>query len=702
MPAKIDLNLSLPDGDVTARRNYPLAQERRDPSDPARQADEREWVAAELPDAIRQLYARAGLALADPREDLDRIKRAVRALVDQFPESMRGYFEDAGPLQIVEDSAKELHERAKEIDRQGGLLDAVLDAIGLDTPQLRGNVADADVPAAVKRVVDSTEGNPSGQVVSSLLAVYGLPQNLDDNVFLHLMAAREKERAADRRRGQLDVLEALDVDASQLPEEADLADWGARSQRAWFEEARRPLEAELSLTQSYLAMLADKLEVGGPTQLEKLRAGELSPADLGDLVGAADDKIVELGTLLPTSARLRDAANRLLEFFELPLATPDEKLAERVIKASTEAIRDDVKDLTDRADQNMADLSIVLGQLGRIAEAYAILSPLEASALREGRVRGGVLKSVAGEVGRAMIDRYAEQGIMRSLAAEVAALAGGSGDARQAVSDGSLAPQELANRLREYKAALRKGTPGAERDVYRRLLDDIAAKLGTVEGVAVRDTLLPGAVGDLVNALEGQYEVVGTIREVLSELRGGLGCADVELPGLIRQTVLSSRYPAGAALKLRGQKSPVTVQEVSARVDETNPLDVLERSGFRRSIRLEQVEQVLALPGNHHVPSDFDATRLRLLAEEKTRQEQEEEPASAPLPEGGLDAILAKFHGARLTGAEKVDDAVVALGERMERFTDRLVGRITEVAERVHAEIGEAIENAEREKRDGK
>lgn len=761
MPAKIDLTLSLPDGDVTAKRNYPLAQERRDLSDPGRQADEHDWVAAELPGAIEQLYARAGLAHPEDRfrhlltllgggvdhtpEVLEAVVTSFQTLRSAIDETLRelgidprragfGQREHVARLAtaaadlpgITRDTLAGLRGRlasaATAADERGELLDKVKQALGLDTPQSEA-LADTDLPAAVARALGGPEGNPSGQVVTKLLATYRLPETLaDDAVFSALQQARREEVAkavreaiddtkkvifddlADRfdlpsdspdlikniddafteyknlgddvlgkeyRRGQLDVLEALDVDASQLPAEADLAEWAARARATWTQEDTAGVRAELEVYRGHLADLLADLGVGKPKRHQDVRTGALHAADLATLVNAARSTTGHLHENRRLADRMAREFNRLLDFFELPAATPVEKLASRVIDAATKAVgtaSDAARDTARRTVE--AEVELLRTAVTASGELTHALTSMEGATIRNG-VAVETLREKLARVRKVEVDRVAELAVLRSLAAEVAKIAGASMENQSRYSSGQLTAQQLANELRDVKANLRKDLRAAELDATRRILADVAVQLGAPE---LGEIYLPGAVADLKRTVEAQAVVIRDVKAVLSDLRGGLGCVDEQLAGVIRHTVLAERYPVGSVAELTNGNL-VVISGITENAASILPIEVQNEAGQRMGVRISEIKGVeRSRPGEFYTGDGRKAKAFKL-------------------PENGLAEILKNAPWTESSPTRsKVEEAAGALADTIERAGEGLAERLGRWADRVVAEIEETVE----------
>jgi hypothetical protein len=741
------LSVTLPDGTVGARRTYQVPDHWLNrATDPARQADEREWVAAELPGAVEQLYARAGLEQPTGRA-YEALRAKVRTLVDTFPVPARPRLLSVDdPDRTIAETIERIRLLMGDVDQSSRHLDAMKTAFRVDL----GDTSDEHLVALVTQMADASEDDVVRRL-ARLATMFGFAEDFDgmdeavagdlerrreqaeqkgraaafgelmealdlkgeiDDPFEAILGVLQNDRsvvkalAESRRRGQLDVLEALDVDASGLPADADLTVWAKRAAQTWYAEARQPLEAELAVERGYLTCLLRALDAGGSSELEKVRAGELSPEKLSHLVGNAQDRVVELLSLLPTMQRLRPQVDQILEFFELPAATPDEKLAERVLKAGTDAIgqtvlrreidkiltlfgfpqNTTVVEITRRvteklqADRAVADgeLTILRAALAAAGELFKSISPMESEALRAGRVQGQALESMASEVHRMLAARFAELAVLRFTAAEVAHLAGASAEKQSEVASGELAAQALANRLRDYKAALRKNVPADELATSNRIIADIAAKVGNAE---LRSTLVPGAVGDLVRTADAQAEILTMIRDVVTGLGRGMfdsAFSDHDLPRLVQVLILLARYPVGARLDVGGE--PMVVREVSGDPLDTMPITTVDGDGFERSVALADIRGVeFTKPGEFFSGDGRKATAFTL-------------------PEGGLADILrnapwTEQHPARV----KIEEAAAGLADKIERFGDRWAKRIGDAAERVQTEIDEAVENARKE-----
>jgi len=821
VPANIDLMITLPDGKVVARRDYPMDDETRSMTDPARQADERSWVTAELSGAIEQLYARAGLehpgdklahllkllggGVAHTPEVLEAVVTSfaqLRSIVhgvarsmgydvptrgaDGLTRVMRGADELPEKLRVLLERLRHSHNQAATLaDTQGQILDQVKQALGLDTAQSEA-LSDADVPAAVARALGGPEGNPAGQVVTKLLATYRLPETLaDDEVFNALQKARREETGkavreaiedtkkvvfddlaerfdlpntptlvADveahfteyknigddalgkeydrgraevlaelttelslkhiesgdeveailgvltggdqdqRRRGQLDVLEALDVDASALPAEADLAEWAARARTTWYEEDTAGLRAELDVYRGYLATVLADLGVGKPKRHEDVRNGALHPDDLATLAKAAQTAIEGLNDSRRAELRMSREAERLLDFFELPGATPAEKLADRIIEAAKKAVglaSDTAHDTAQRTVE--AEIELLRTTVTASGELTQALTSLEGATIRNG-VSVETLRGMLARARKVEVDRFAELAVLRSLAADVARIAGASEENQARYSSGELAAQHLANELRDVKANLRKDLRTAELDATRRILADVAVQLGN-PGLA--ETYLPGEVADLKRASDLQLSILQGVRNVLSDLRGGLDCTSEELPGMVQHTVLSERYPVGSRAELTNG-NVVVITRISEKAASIVPVEVLLEGGQRMGVRPSEIKGIerdsmsglfeKVRPGER--PGDFyteDGRKARAFK----------------LPEDGLADIMAKVRPPKLPmpDLEKVDEFADKLADRIETWGERVAGRINAAADRLAAEIDEAVENATRKKDGG-
>jgi hypothetical protein len=770
--AAINLKLTLPDGDVGAYRTYTTPPELSSPEmRGSRDADARDWLAATLPDAIEQLYARAGLsqpadkmrALAmllgdgaehtpatlesvvatfgplrdalhevarelgvdvDAREkdvrtrlmvgaanlprlakqkagDLARVRRhydelkaalAKLAEVPSIARELGGTSED--PPRIVGAALDELAQRALLLDARGRLLDAVKEALGL-TGEAADNLADEELPAAVTQALTRFEGGPDGHLAANLLALHRLPQGTGEGnanaAFLALAAARERELAAARRRGQLDVLEALDVDASGLPESADLVGWAQRARDTWHHEDTSTLSAELEIYRGYVAMMLADLGVGRPKRHEDVRSGAIHHDDLAVLVTGAKSETERLLADRAEVQRLRGEVVKLMGFFKLPAATPDEKLASRVIEAARTAIGEAADGARSSTRKVIEDEIVMLrAAFTASAQLHQSLTAVEGAAVRNG-IGGETLKSMIERARVVELDHYGELAVLRHLAAEVSQMAGGSADEQRMVSSGELKAQPLANMLRDAKAKLRKDHAQAERDSSRRILTDIAAKLGHEE---LRPTLLPGAVGDLVRTSEAQQEVLDGVRRVLVELRDGLDCADEELPGLVRQTALTEGYPVGTIVELETGDQAMVV-EISADPDTTLPIMVRMRDRAKLGVRVSEIKSI-----RHDLTTIFEQPRPgEFFTGDGTKAK------AFHLPENGLADILKNAPWSVQSPARaKVEEAAGALADRIESFGDRiesfgegLAERLGRWSDRVVAEMDEAIDKARKD-----
>jgi hypothetical protein len=771
VPANIDLMVTLPDGKVVARCDYPIDDETRSMTDSARQADEREWVSAHLSEMIELLYRRAGLELPDSktrqlmtllgsgvehtpevlaavvgshgllrdvlhevaaelgvdlehrqvdsrtgvlsgaanlprlakqkvgdlrraRGSYDRLAAKVAKLAAAYPVARRLSGVEDHPLAVVDAALEALTHRAQQIDDRGRVIDAVKEAIGLGSPDVRDNLADAALPAAVTRALSQPEGGPDGQLAANLLALYRLPQDTGDNnanaIFMAIAGARDAELAKvrgedryeegrreaqaemlrmfqltaseddtpveqllalyarQRRMGQTDVLGALGVDTSELPADAELPQWGPRAREAWFTEAREPLQAELDVTRAYLALVLKDLRLVGDDHFQQVRTGELHPDVLAGLARQAQGAVADLH-------KVHAQMIELLDHFDLDRATPDSRLAEAIVDAAAQrlvekgalrhemdkALRHEMdkililfnlpqdtsvvevsRRISEQLRPERADAEVLRTALSSAGELAQAVSPMEGAALREGKVTGGQLVSMAREVQAKLVHRHGELAVLRNFAFEVAQAAGVSLKDSAVLTTGELRPQELANRLRPIKAELRRGGAGVELATSNRIIADIAAKLGQPE---LRSTLVPGAVGDLLACAEHGEGIIREVQAVLSELPGWEACDDDQLPERLRNLV-----------QLR--------------------------------------------PGEFYTAEGLRAKQLRL-------------------PEDGLADILAKVRPPKLPklDLDAFNGSADKVVERVEAWGERLAARFNDAAVRLAAEVGEAVEKARKD-----
>jgi hypothetical protein len=760
------LSVTLPDGTVGTRRTYRVPDHWLNrATDPARQADEREWVAAELPGAVEQLYARAGLEQPTGRA-YEALRAKVRTLVDTFPAPARPRLLSVDdPDRTIAETIERIRLLMGDVDQSSRHLDAMKTAFRVDL----GDTSDEHLVALVTQMADASQDDVVRRL-ARLATMFGFAEDFDgmdeavagdlerrreqaeqkgraaafgelmealdlkgviDDPFEAILGVLQNDRsvvkalAESHRRGQLDVLEALDVDASGLPADADLTVWAKRAAQTWYAEARQPLESALTVERSYLACLLRALGVGTEHRHDQVRSGELRPDELAQLVGDADHAAAERRKGVVEAARLRFEIGTLLNFFQLPEATPDEQIAGRVIKAATKSIQGaaegaraaerkagpDVEEgarqrreldkllmhfglpgdtstveiarrVTEKlqADRAVADgeLTILRAALAAAGELFKSISPMESEALRAGRVQGQALESMASGVHRMLVTRFAELGVLRFTAAELAHLAGASAEKQSEVASGELAAQALANRLRDYKAALRKNVPTDELATSNRIIADIAAKVGSAE---LRSTLVPGAVGDLVRTADAQAEILTMIRDVVMKL--GKDIVDPSVPdellaSFVQYLILAARYPVGATLDMGG--TLLVVRRIQTKLPNDRPIVAVDAGGYEQSVDPTDVRGVeFTKPGEFHTGDGRKATAFTL-------------------PEGGLADILrnapwTERHPARV----KVEEAAAGLADKVERFGDRWAKRIGDAAERVQAEIDEAVENARKE-----
>lgn len=241
---EIHLKLDLPDGQVVATRAAPGAHGALLRNDPAAY---RSWLTETLPAAIDQLYGRAELinpvgdqlkrqaatidgayralginrthdlpgvitgliqASDEVAGERDKLLALVNSLHPLLPVTQRG--EPVSPAELVAAITQHISGLAGEADARGRVLDDVKARLGLDL----GDLADADIPAAVTRIAGEHDGtNPSGVAITQLLAYLGLPSQTDDDQLYDAIAGEFTKRihaaGASREQAMAEMLAAI-------------------------------------------------------------------------------------------------------------------------------------------------------------------------------------------------------------------------------------------------------------------------------------------------------------------------------------------------------------------------------------------------------------------------------------------------------------------------------------------------------------